>query len=219
MAAGLDPARQPIPVAPAAHYHMGGIAVDERGRTSFQGLWAGGEVSSTGAHGANRLASNSLLEAVVYAARIAEDIAGSEIAAPASLPAALVVPPNRAMPVLAESTFRAMMTSRVGVIRDGDGLAEAVRAFGRIERDNRQYRAAQHGYVSAVGRGIRLDAARKPRRALPHRLSGRKSGPRPSHHDDARGCAGDRSLALRAYCGPRTATGAWHLGLKFLQGP
>src|SRR5205807_5820437 len=69
-AAGLDPAQQPIPVAPAAHYHMGGIAVDDRGRTSLQGLWAGGEVSSTGAHGANRLASNSLLEAVVYAARI-----------------------------------------------------------------------------------------------------------------------------------------------------
>jgi L-aspartate oxidase len=135
MAAGLDPARQPIPVAPAAHYHMGGIAVDERGRTSLQGLWAGGEVSSTGAHGANRLASNSLLEAVVYAARIAQDIAGSRIAAPASLPAALVVPPNRAMPALAENAFRAMMTSHVGVIRNNDGLVEAVRAFGRIERD------------------------------------------------------------------------------------
>src|ERR1700675_4079901 len=52
-AAGIDPARQPIPVAPAAHYHMGGIAVDARGRTSLRGLWAGGEVSSTGAHGAN----------------------------------------------------------------------------------------------------------------------------------------------------------------------
>src|SRR5437879_842026 len=72
MAAGIDPAKQPIPVAPAAHYHMGGISVDARGRTSLKGLWAGGEVSSTGAHGANRLASNSLLEAVVYAARIAE---------------------------------------------------------------------------------------------------------------------------------------------------
>ena len=87
IAAGIDPARQPIPVAPAAHYHMGGIAVDAHGRTSLRGLWAGGEVSSTGAHGANRLASNSLLEAVVYAARIAEDIAGHAIAAPARLPA------------------------------------------------------------------------------------------------------------------------------------
>jgi L-aspartate oxidase len=135
MAAGLDPTKQPIPIAPAAHYHMGGIAVDDRGRTSLQGLWAGGEVSSTGAHGANRLASNSLLEAVVYAARIAEDIAGSRIAAPASLPPALVVPRNCAMPALTEKNLRAMMTSHVGVIRDGDGLAEAVRAFAAIERD------------------------------------------------------------------------------------
>ena len=86
IAAGIDPAKQPIPVAPAAHYHMGGIAVDAHGRTSLKGLWAGGEVSCTGAHGANRLASNSLLEAVVYAARIAEDIAGQTIAAPSRAP-------------------------------------------------------------------------------------------------------------------------------------
>src|SRR3982075_1089905 len=86
MSAGIDPAKQLIPVAPAAHYHMGGIAVDAHGRTSLRGLWAGGEVSSTGAHGAIRLASNSLLEAVVYAARIAEDIGGSAIAARGRFP-------------------------------------------------------------------------------------------------------------------------------------
>ena len=135
MAAGIDPATQPIPIAPAAHYHMGGIAVDARGRTSLKGLWAGGEVSCTGAHGANRLASNSLLEAVVYAARIAEDIGGSPIAAPARAPAAPVTPRNCAMPALSEANLRKMMTSHVGVIRDGDGLAEAVRSFAAIERD------------------------------------------------------------------------------------
>jgi L-aspartate oxidase len=134
MAAGIDPARAPIPVAPAAHYHMGGISVDAQGRTSLRGLWAGGEVSSTGAHGANRLASNSLLEAVVYAARIAEDIDGSTIAAPARLPAS-IIPRNCAMPPISEKNLRAMMTSHVGVIRDGDGLAEAVRSFAAIERD------------------------------------------------------------------------------------
>jgi L-aspartate oxidase len=135
IAAGIDPATQPIPVAPAAHYHMGGIAVDARGRTSLKGLWAGGEVSSTGAHGANRLASNSLLEAVVYAARIAEDIDGNGIAAPARLQAAPAGLRNCAMPPLTEANLRAMMTSHVGVIRDGEQLAEAVRSFAAIEHD------------------------------------------------------------------------------------
>jgi L-aspartate oxidase len=134
IAAGIDPARQPIPVAPAAHYHMGGIAVDVHGRSSLKGLWAGGEVSCTGAHGANRPASNSLLEAVVYAARIAEDIQGCDIAAPARLKATDIAPQNAAMSALAEARLRAMMTSHVGVIRDGDGLTEAVRSFAALEQ-------------------------------------------------------------------------------------
>jgi L-aspartate oxidase len=134
MAAGIDPARQPIPVAPAAHYHMGGIAVDAHGRSSLGGLWAGGEVSSTGAHGANRLASNSLLEAVVYAARIAEDINGGTLAASAGLAKPMELR-NSAFSAPSEASLRAMMTSHVGVIRDGERLAEAVRAFASIERD------------------------------------------------------------------------------------
>ncbi|GLR91762.1 L-aspartate oxidase [Bradyrhizobium iriomotense] len=135
IAAGLDPARQPIPIAPAAHYHMGGIAVDTHGRTSIDGLWAGGEVSSTGAHGANRLASNSLLEAVVYAARIAEDIAGRAIPSPAHLPEALVTPRNAAIDTRTETKLRAMMSANVGVIRDSDGLAQAVQHFAALESD------------------------------------------------------------------------------------
>jgi L-aspartate oxidase len=132
VAGGIDPARQPIPIAPAVHYHMGGVAVDARGRTSIDGLWAGGEVSCTGAHGANRLASNSLLEAVVYAARIAEDIDGRAFAAP-PLPAA-DVPRNCAMPPSAEANLRALMSSHVGVIRDGDELADAIRTLAMMEQ-------------------------------------------------------------------------------------
>ncbi len=74
MAAGIDPRVQPIPVAPAAHYFMGGIAVDRWGRSSQDGVWASGEAACSGAHGANRLASNSLLEALVFGARTAEDM-------------------------------------------------------------------------------------------------------------------------------------------------
>ncbi|MCP4620793.1 MAG: L-aspartate oxidase [Bradyrhizobium sp.] len=133
--AGIDPATQRIPIAPAEHYHMGGIAVDENGRSSLKGLWAGGEVSSTGAHGANRLASNSLLEAVVYAARIARDINGHAVAFPARLPAIVISGQNAPMPRLVETSLRNMMTSHVGVVRDGTRLVKAVRLFADIERN------------------------------------------------------------------------------------
>jgi L-aspartate oxidase len=130
MAAGIDPTRQPIPVAPAAHYHMGGVAVDAHGRASLAGLWAAGEVAATGAHGGNRLASNSLLEAVVFAARIAQDIAGRSptkpIAAPAQATASAALGDDRAL--------RTLMSANVGVIRSGEGLAHALGKIVAIER-------------------------------------------------------------------------------------
>jgi len=74
MAHGIDPRIDPIPVTPAAHYHMGGIAVDARGRATVPGLWACGEAACSGLHGANRLASNSLLDGLVFGSRVAEDV-------------------------------------------------------------------------------------------------------------------------------------------------
>jgi L-aspartate oxidase len=127
--AGLDPVTQPIPVAPAEHYHMGGILTDARGRSSLTGLWAAGEVASTGVHGANRLASNSLLEAVVFADRIAGDLKATlpdvtDIpAAPLPVPDG---PPPRDDDLDRIEALRRIMTDRVGVIRDGDGLTRAL---------------------------------------------------------------------------------------------
>lgn len=119
--AGLDPVRQPIPVQPAAHYHMGGVAVDGNGRTSLPGLHACGEVAATGLHGANRLASNSLLEALAFAHWIAEDIkAGTAVRAAAPGPAPGRLPPRDT------AALRQVMDRHVGVVRTAASLARAL---------------------------------------------------------------------------------------------
>ncbi len=134
MAAGVDPRAAPIPIAPAAHYHMGGVWTDACGRTSVPGLWAAGEVASTGVHGANRLASNSLLEAVVFGARIAED-AGASRTAPHVVddrcPSRDDTPPQAAL----VEELRATMSRDVGVVRDAPGLARAIRTILRLKRE------------------------------------------------------------------------------------
>jgi len=138
-AAGIDPVRDLIPVAPAEHYHMGGVATDDRGRTSVEGLWAAGEVASTGLHGANRLASNSLLEAVVFGARAAEDIRNL-VAADRAGPVATLeaVHDGRAVDLAKRASLirllRSTMTDLVGVVRTGEGLAEAASVLTNIAR-------------------------------------------------------------------------------------
>jgi L-aspartate oxidase len=122
-AAGLDPAYQPIPIRPAAHYHMGGIAVDLAGRSSVEGLWACGEAACTGLHGANRLASNSLLEAVVFAREVARSVAGLE--AGANPPPALADLP----PLPAPAAVRHIASAALGLARSGQDLAEAATAL------------------------------------------------------------------------------------------
>jgi len=129
-AAGIDPRREPMPVSPAAHYHMGGVATDRDGRTSLPGLWACGEVAATGAHGANRLASNSLLEALVFGGRAAADIAAhlpKAVLTPRldELPPTLTPDPEEAREVIAR--VRRRMWEGVGVERDEAGLAAVCR--------------------------------------------------------------------------------------------
>jgi L-aspartate oxidase len=139
--AGIDPVVDPIPVIPAVHYHMGGVLTDADGRTSLDGLWAAGEVTSTGAHGANRLASNSLLEAVVFAARIAANIQGL-LPPPKLYPwpeGAGVKDDEGAEPDTSIMTkLRKLMSADVGVIRNGDGLKHAIKTIVEIERKNKQ---------------------------------------------------------------------------------
>jgi L-aspartate oxidase len=123
--AGLDPEIDVLPVSPAAHYFMGGVDVDGRGRTSLPGLWAVGEVASTGVHGANRLASNSLLEGLVYGVRVAADVATSRRGLttkgrPRS--DVLDLPLDRVPEV---DDVRRLMWDHVGLIRTADGLEEA----------------------------------------------------------------------------------------------
>lgn len=121
--AGFDPALQPIPIRPAVHYHMGGIAVDAAGRSTVDGLWACGEAACTGMHGATRLASNSLLEAAVCADWVANDIAGT---APARIqPPSVPVPP----PATDPKVVRQVLSNTAGVLRDREGLAKAVAAL------------------------------------------------------------------------------------------
>jgi L-aspartate oxidase len=131
VAAGIDPATQPIPVAPAAHYHMGGIASDARGRSSLPGLWVVGECAATGLHGANRLASNSLLEGLVFGARVGEDIRG--MLAPGPARGAPPAPLRFASPP-APHVLRNAMTRSVGLERDADGLRSALATIARLER-------------------------------------------------------------------------------------
>ncbi|KRB29869.1 L-aspartate oxidase [Mesorhizobium sp. Root172] len=119
---GIDPARDLIPIRPAQHYHMGGVAVDQDGRTSVAGLWACGEVASTGLHGANRLASNSLTEAVVCARWVAESLAGSPIGVRTRSTAREIPAPN-------PLSLRPLLSRTLGVKRDGEMLREAVRTL------------------------------------------------------------------------------------------
>jgi L-aspartate oxidase len=134
MSAGFDPRVQCLPVTPAAHYHMGGIAVDQWGRASLPQLWACGEASATGVHGANRLASNSLLEALVYATRVANDVRGALPPGPIAVaPAYAAADRIYADTKQAVADLRNVMYANVGLLRDERGLRDALARIAELE--------------------------------------------------------------------------------------
>jgi len=153
---GLDPSREPVPVTPAAHYWMGGIAVDLDGRSSLPGLYAAGEAACTGAHGANRLASNSLLEALVFSHRAVEALRAPDAGRRTSDEYALVeaAPPLGAVPDRAE--LQLLMWRLVGLERNAEGLAEAARTLDSWVSD----RPPRAGSVHDLETANLLDLAR-----------------------------------------------------------
>jgi len=128
---GFDPTREPLPVTAAAHFHMGGIAVDGRGASSLPGLWASGEVACTGLHGANRLASNSLLEAVVYGRATG---AALNQESPPPVPS-ITAPGNSADDPEDDprwTALREQMWRSMGPVRDGASLQAAIAEVGAV---------------------------------------------------------------------------------------
>jgi L-aspartate oxidase len=142
---GFDLAADPVPVAPAQHYHSGGVRTDLLGRSSVDGLYAVGETACTGVHGANRLASNSLLEGLVFAARLADDIA-VRFGRDELRPGAPVDRggPRGLVPATARSRVQRAASSGPGVLRDAEGLTAAGRALAEVVTD-----AHHHDEVSA----------------------------------------------------------------------
>lgn len=155
--AGLDPAVDMLPVRPAAHYHMGGVLVDRQGRTTVPGLFAVGEVASTGLHGANRLASNSLLEAVVCGRWVAQHLRSSSVRQPvgASMSDRRWIHATPALPGPANHRIRGIVSAATGVLRDADALRAALSLLrGHLDDD-----AGLVGYL-IVGSALRREESR-----------------------------------------------------------
>ncbi len=148
---GLDPSRDQIPVVPVAHYMIGGVSTDLEGRSSLSGLYAAGEVASTGVHGANRLAGNSLLEGLVFGERVARQLLHPAAGGPKApgRPIDVTLPPGTLRPEEAVDIelVRSTLWDDVGIVRSAEGLSAAAETFERLTR---------------VGLGARADALPGP---------------------------------------------------------
>jgi L-aspartate oxidase len=136
----LNIARDPLPVSPASHYIMGGVRTDLRGRTTLPGLYAAGEVACTGVHGANRLASNSLLEGLVFGARAGEaavkDGFGFQVSSFTSQPETLNLKPETQISTAVRKRVKRLMWERVGILRDRESLNRALKELETIAAGN-----------------------------------------------------------------------------------
>ena len=189
-AAGFDPRRQPLPVAAAAHFHMGGIATDTDGATSLPGLWACGEVASTGLHGGNRLASNSLLEGLVFGERIARSIRAASIPAPRGPLEVARRPQLPATDASRVAALRRLVGESLGPLRDGASLAAARKRLTRWRCDSR----AEEDVTAVAGLMLAAADSRRESRGAHYRAD----FPMPAAGTPARQFTSPRAVAVES---------------------
>ena len=189
-AAGFDPGRQPLPVAAAAHFHMGGIATDADGATSLPGLRACGEVASTGLHGGNRLASNSLLEGLVFGERIARAIRGATMPTPRGPLEVVRRPPLPAADAARVAVLRRLVGESLGPLRDGASLAAARERLAGWRCDSR----AEEDMTAIAGLMLAAAIARRESRGAHYR----SDFPVPASNAPARQFASPQPLAVES---------------------
>ncbi len=165
---GLDPTEEPIPVSPAAHYHMGGVLTDAWGRSSVPGLWACGEAACTGLHGANRLASNSLLEALVFGHRVGRDVSSAIVPVPGSHARHVAdraldrqEDPSGSRTAGIVHELRQLMWRYAGVERDRAGLERAARKIELLRAELETGPRSLRAQVEAAGLVVMAARARR----------------------------------------------------------